>query len=202
MVEMAMTNPGVSKSTRDGYRNLLRSFRQDRCSDPIANRRPWHCEEAIQELLLLAQGMQRERRLAGEAPVIIRILTSVCPDHVYGRTAYDAFQEFAELGGKVRVIALADRAQVGEPRLTQLQQHYPERFELKNIEAAGLPIDDICHFFLVEAIAYRLEAPHKMYPAECFNDFEPEIPARINFNDPDLGGRLKDIFEILWKNQS
>ena len=65
--------------------------------------------------------------------------------------------------------------------LLLLLEEFPRTFKLRY---ARSPINApaINHFLIVHKKAYRLEAVHDK--KSSFDDMSPEIPVRINFNDP------------------
>ncbi len=54
------------------------------------------------------------------------------------------------------------------------------------------------HFILVGDRAYRQEAVHKDLMDQPFDDFSPEVPARINFDDPEGLKEQSDLFDTVW----
>jgi hypothetical protein len=55
------------------------------------------------------------------------------------------------------------------------------------------------HFLLIGENAFRQEAGHKPFTETTeFTDMEPQVSARIDFNDPATGKLLGEMFENLW----
>lgn len=180
---------------RNEYVQLLSESRKNLSDVPIGNLYPWHCAAAISELLTHALSEQRAKSLKDEFCTVC-ILTGTCPDQVYGGDSFELLKRFVAAGGKLQVLVWNRISDLS--RLRELAAAYQQHVEV--IEA-NLPSTNESppHFFLVDASAYRYEAPHQPYESSEFHDFGPEIPARICFNDPAGGSRLKLLFGNLWK---
>ena len=59
--------------------------------------------------------------------------------------------------------------------------------------------DRVPHFLLVGDDAFRQEAAHAPFTKQTrVTDTEPQVPARIDFCDPETGRSLAQIFNQLW----
>jgi hypothetical protein len=180
----------VTAQDREEYRRRLRNARENGKSEPLPNLRPWQCKMAVEELVMLAKTLQADARKTGTS-VCIRILTGVCPGHVYGNAD---FRTFLSDGGEIKILVWNENSSVSNP-LKILSDIYPKQV---HFVYARQPIQSapINHFLVVGKNAYRLEAIHEK--STIFTDMEPTIPARINFNDPEGAARLVDGFDSLW----
>ncbi len=60
-VDMREHDAPLCDETKSTYRKLLRSYSDNDVSDPVANRRPWHCKIAVEELVRFALGILPKR---------------------------------------------------------------------------------------------------------------------------------------------
>ena len=189
----------VSEEMKTEYRNLLRDYRLQQSPDPIANRRPWHCEIAIQELLAFGVRKQQLAKESGLLPVEIRVLTSSCPNHVYGRGAAEGFEKFLAAGGILKVLIWNESLDTedGASAIAGIAKSFSDQVAVR-ISGTSAKGETLMHFFVVGDQAYRLESPHKTFRASDFTDFSPEIPARICFNDQNTGTTLVHYFDHIW----
>ncbi len=188
----------MDEETKDRYRELLQSYRIEESRDPIANRRPWHCKIAVVELVEFGITVAREARKNGiaERPRI-RLLTSVCPNHIYGsREFLDSLEDFFEAGGTMQVLIYKDSFEAkGNALFAITREQKGLEFKCSRTSFKG---DHLKHFMTVGEQAYRVEAPHEPYRGVTFTDFSPEIPARICFNDTEGARNLTGFFDELW----
>ena len=182
----------VSEKAKAGYRELLQLRRKGKSAEPIPNRYPWHGEMAIRELLEFARSAQQQGH-----PADIRILTGSAPDRVYGCEDRSVWDQFAKAGGRIRIIVWGDNpGKCGGVLRALYETNESVEFRLSGTnELAG----QLMHFVVVGNSAYRLEAPHTPFPDDTiFQDFSPEIPARICFNDPIGGEAMVRCFDSMW----
>lgn len=185
--------PKANEENRLKYRQLLRSFREKNSQDAIGNRYPWHCQIAVEELLEYAVSAARK------SEVEIKLLTSSCTDFVYGTDEImNKFATFLSKGGCMRVLVWSDKVDDTGRKLLKLKDDYPGTFQFRLSGTRELG-NELQHFLVVGETAYRLEAPHEAIEGCQFNDFHPEIPARICFNDKKGGDQLLAFFDDLWQ---
>jgi hypothetical protein len=147
---------------------------------------------AVDQLMKLAN-----ERQADGAKQTVRLLTGSCPDFVYGRDAFKEFSKFVDDGGRLKILAWTKSLDAVRPKLTSLADDHPDQVEVRVSNRDDLN-DQIPHFLLVEDGAYRYEVPHAAVDASTCSDFEPEVPAKISFNDEDNGRGLREFFDELW----
>lgn len=199
-MEMQIVN--ATDEVRSQYKAALRTYREEARRDPIANRFPWHGELAVTELLDFARQKQAELLLINAkkrpAPVQVRLITGTSPDRVYGLLASRAFDAFLDVGGCVRVLIWNDKPECCGGELQKKVEKYKDRLSIRLSKTMEFS-EQIRHFLVVDKVAYRLESPHAPFDtAAAFDDFSPEIPARICFNDPAGAARLVEYFDSLW----
>ncbi len=185
----------VSEEIAEQYLRILREQRESGGTQVIANRYPWHCKLALTELLNDAIELQRESD--SETPVIVRILTGTCNDHVYGNAdAMEHFETFLHAGGQIRVLvwnhSLDENCSVAK-----LRANFPGlKMKKSGTNVRG---NELHHFVVVGMKSYRFEEPHLAVEAHEFDDFFPEIPASICFSDQRGAEQLVRFFDEIWK---
>jgi hypothetical protein len=188
----------MDEETKSTYRELLQSYRIDESKDPIANRRPWHCKIAVEELVEFGISKAREARKnqLPERPRI-RLLTSVCPNHIYGSHGFlERLEEFFDAGGTVQVLVYSDSFDTrGSALFAITKEQAGIQFRCSR---TSFKSEQLKHFMTVGDQAYRVEASHPPHKSSDFTDLSPEIPARICFNDPEGTSNLKGFFDALW----
>lgn len=185
----------VSDQLREDYRRILRRARAEGTDQAIGNRYPWQCREAVQELLDFAREQQEKKP---ETPVEVLVITASFPNYVFGNNeSVKQAKSFLQNGGKMRVLIWAKNPKVHDNDMFLSCRGFPEFI----VRKTGMDeyADRVAHFLVASGSAFRLEAPHKISPACSFDDFKPEIPARISFNDSKLGGELVSHFHHQWK---
>jgi hypothetical protein len=189
----------MDEDTKSRYRELLRSYRIEESEDPIANRRPWHCKIAVVELVEFGITAAREAKKQGlpERP-LIRLLTSVCPNHIYGsREFLDSLEDYFDAGGTMQVLVYNDSFETkGNALFAITRERDGLDFKCSKTSFKG---DHLKHFMVVGNQAYRVEAAHEPHRGDVFTDFYPEIPARICFNDQAGSRELSSFFDELWR---
>lgn len=187
----------ASKKMRDEYRNLLRNYRLEENKSPVANRHPYHAQIAVSELMELAISKltTSSRRSSSNEALII---TGSAPDRVFFPETADSFDRFFKAGGRVRLVVWNDTFKCGD-RLRALFDKHVGQVEWRVSQTQDFA-SEVAHFLLVCDQAYRLESPHEPFINVPFdNDFTPEIPAKICFNDPEGGASLRSYFEEVWE---
>jgi len=183
---------------RTKYRELLRSLREGNSTQSVTNLRPWHCAAAVSELMAFACDSQKAIKASSNGHATVRILTGSCPQHVYGKDAMEPTRQFVLDGGQVRVLVYNDSIDTTQNSLYSLGRQFPQTVQWR-LSRTNVDGDKLSHFFVVNAAAFRLEAPHRKLSGENFTDCEPKIPARICFNDPETANQLVKFFDGLWE---
>jgi hypothetical protein len=188
----------ASDSLKEQYADVLAFAREVKSPEAVGNLYPWHSELAVIELMRHAIQLQKDRKNSNAEPATVSLLTGACPDHVYGRDAYDKFADFVRLGGKLKIVAWAEKLRGSVPRLMSLRRDYRDNVDIR-LSRVDEPEYGIPHFLLVERSAYRFEPPHESCSGQEVSDFEPEVPARICFNDSESGQQLGDFFNDIFE---
>ncbi len=180
------------ESSTQRYHNALRLLRERQHPDSITVRFPWQCKIAFLELIELA--IRRIDENPGSH--VIRIITGKFPWKVYVPPVGDSLVKYLELGGKLKVLVWND--ELGDSqKLVDVLARQTGRFECRlahTKESASM----ISHIFVVDDIAYRIEAPHSPFDGEPITDVSPIVPSRICFNDRSSSAKLAEYFESLW----
>lgn len=188
----------VSETVRREYEEILERCRVNKSESGIANLYPWHCKAAIGKLLDEAIGRQNGMNgIKDGGQTNVRILTSHCPDHVFGKQGvFPKLSIFLNAGGRLKILVWnkSDAEGIGGDIFSLQNPHATIRFSQTTLLAK-----EIQHFLVVDNNAYRLEQGHDPVEGQKFNDFYPEIKARICFNDPLQGEALVKFFDTLWE---
>lgn len=184
----------IKDATRNDYRLVLKKARASGRAEFVGNRYPWQCREAVAELSCYA--LERQRN-SPQVPVTIRILTSSFPNYVFGSDeTVKNLRDFLQAGGLVRVLVWNESLDVDDSMLLAACGDHPG-FELRESGTSDFG-DKLQHMVVVDADAYRIEQPHADFKSGAFDDFAPEIPAKIAFNEPGNGTRHASTFDQLW----
>jgi len=189
----------VSHEVRKEYKRILHRSRVDKSESFVGNRYPWQCQAAVHELLSF--GIDRQSKRAANEPVEILILTGSLPDYVFGVDhSCTEFEDFLNAGGRVRVLVWAKEIQPGARKLIEHNKHLSAlQVRVSGTDNRG---ESLSHFLVVDKTAYRLERPHPKVPPQAFDDFTPEIPAKITFNDPTFATELATFFDDIWNRMT
>ena len=110
------------------------------------------------------------------------------------------------IGGQIRILAWTDTLESPRKKevktLLCLAEAGGNNAVVTRVSGTREHGEKLSHFLLVGTKAYRYEAPHKYFSDEDVDDFSPEIPARICFNDPVTATRLSEFFDELWNTVS
>lgn len=190
----------VSIEAAMAYERVLMTSRLSRSTDPIPNRYPWHCRIAVRELMRLAIQLQCEQKKVG-SPVTIRLLTGTLSKNVYGSSLLASLGDFLGIGGHLKILVWNT-----EKAIFESYGHNSPLMSFASVPGLALRFsgsrdfgDKLMHFMTVDDFAFRMEAPHPYFESNTFNDFEPDIPAQISFNNPAVTRSLNDFFESLWE---
>ena len=167
---------------------LLEGAAADPSLAVIANRFPWQTKMAIDKLLEVAV----KRR---NAP--IRLLTGGGPEGFYDERLAARFRTCKEHGSPfIRVLVWQKSAEGISQALLNLVAD--KTIELR-VSGTDQYADEVPHFLLIGDDAYRQEAAHPRFTCSTvFGESEPQIPARIDFGDPEGGQVLKSVFDQVW----
>ncbi len=120
------------------------------------------------------------------------------PQRIYGGDVAVKLQRFLDLGGQLRILLTEGSA--FKSSLEQFSAHKNVSMRQEVDMGADRPRN---HFFLVDDEAYRFESEHDTFTGNEFrsdDDFHPEIPARICFNDQPNAAVLREWFDQVWGN--
>ena len=193
---LGMSDSKASEHLLRQYTEMLERARVTNSRDPVLNRYPWQCEAALNQLSILAAGLQDESKKSGASDnVVIRIRTDSLPMRIYGGVVADRISSFLNSGGMLRILVTKGKVS-GLSAIDRFQNHtnVEVRQEDDSLEFRN-------HFFVVDKSAYRYESPHDLFSGKEFddgNDFTPAVPARVCFRDNDGASHLADIFDVIW----
>lgn len=168
------------------YDRMLRDAREQRQQVQIANRFPWQTRLATRHLLEAAK----------ERIESIRILAGTGGPNFFTEEMISLLRNCADAGCAIRMLVWQPDLNTVASGIKELYTEGKLRLLPSGTKKFGATIP---HFLLVGEDAYRQEAGHEEFdPAKPFTETEPEIPARISFNDPENALRLVGMFESLW----
>ena len=174
------------KEWKRDYRKRLENAEEK--GKAIGNRYPWQTRLAVEVLL----------KKAAREQLPIRILCGGIPQDFYDEDVTALLQACLKAGCEIKIAVWHDSTSAISPKIRQLSQKYPGQFKLLWSGVKGDVAKHLLHFLLVGDRAYRQEAVHEDFVDQTFNDFSPEIPARIHFNDPDGLKQQLGLFEDVW----
>jgi hypothetical protein len=152
----------------------------------IANRYPWQARIAAHKLLQIAQ----------EGKLPIRVLSGRCHEGFYDKDFAAQLQTCKERGCAIRILVWQISTECISPDLIKLSE--TGVIELRVSGTVDFE-NTVPHFMLVGDSAFRQEAGHPAFNKNTvFSDTEPQVPARIDFNDPTTGKVLSAMFDNLW----
>lgn len=184
------------------YRDTVRTYREQRSSDPIFTEHPWQACIAFEELMQEAVQIQTKRKKEKKPPLVVRILSGSFPFKVYGRQPLQKlFIEFFDVGGQCKILVWNEKLGANKVLVDGLSKIAHERggkcdWLLSKISRFG---DVLSHLFLVDETAYRIESPHPPVQHELMTETMPSIPSRLCFNDRSGGKDLANGFDSLWE---
>lgn len=184
---MNITKPVLTSEDRDTFRAILEGCASTPSIGVIANRFPWQSKMALQKLLDVAE---REK-----AP--IRMLSGGGLENFYDEQIAERLGKCKAAGCPfIRVLVWQKEASGVSSALLKLGES--DAIELR-ISGTDEFAERIPHFLLVGEHAFRQEATHARFTSSTkLSDVEPEIPARIDFDDTESGSSLARSFDKIW----
>lgn len=188
MDAIAMPNKPVLTS---GDKVTFRAILEGAAANPnlcvIANRFPWQAKLAAEKLLQIAQ----------QEKLPIRVLSGRCHEGFYNTDFASRLQACKDSGASpIRILVWQKSTECISPALLKLADEGVIELRVSGTEQFESTVP---HFLLVGEHAFRQEAGHLPFTDRTvFTDAEPQVPARIDFNDPATGKILSALFEKLW----
>lgn len=180
----------TKQQIRDDYRRLLREFKDNRSSAPIANRYPWQSKMAMAELLSFAASLRA---------VDVRLITGTGEDYIYRGEVAGQFRAAAEVGCAIKILICLKPLAGSASVLKNLARDLPDNVELKTLPQ-GPSWEDLPHFLSVDEQAYRLETPHRPFKDREFSDISPETVAQIRFKEDPSETRIVPLLNRVFDN--
>lgn len=182
-----MSKPVLSSSDKATFRAMLAGAAANPDVGVVSNRFPWQSKMAFEKLLDVAKAKKEG----------IRILSGSCHEGYYKEDLVKKFTECKEAGCPfIRILVWQKTPDGICPDLIKLAVDDTIDLRISGTDdyAATVP-----HFLLVGENAFRQEAGHLPFTSQTvFTELEPEVPARIDFNDPVTGKTLSGIFDKFW----
>jgi hypothetical protein len=178
--------PVLTASDKLMFRAILEGVAAFPSLAVVSNRYPWQAKLAVEKLLSLAA----ERKLP------VRIVSGRGPEGFYNDGCCTLLAACKKSGCDVRVLIWQKDSDGISPALTRLADN-----GLISLRISGTDDDagEIPHFILVGDRAFRQEAGHPPFTENTvLTETEPQVPARIDFDDSTTGKVLLDFFDKLW----
>ena len=152
----------------------------------ISNRYPWQARIAAGKLLQIAR--------TNHLP--IRVLSGRCHEGFYDQRLAEQLQLCKETGCSIRFLVWQKSAEGISPALIKLSESGVIELRVSGTDQFE---SSVPHFILIGDRAFRQEAGHPPFNKDTvFTEYEPQVPARIDFNDPATGKVLIGMFDNLW----
>jgi hypothetical protein len=179
--------PVLSSEDKATFRAILEGAAAAPDLGVIANRYPWHSKMAIEKLLDFAK--------LHKLP--IRIISGGGPEGFYDESIAKQFRDCKQAGCKpIQILVWQKDTNEISPALLSLANANVIDLRISGTDDYA---DKITHFLLVGDKAFRQEAAHPRFGKHTvFSDNEPQLPARIDFSDPEAGKSLLSTFSQLW----
>ena len=181
------SKPVLSSGDKGTFRAILEGAAARPEFGVISNRFPWQAKMASVKLL----GVAEVKKLP------IRMLSGRCPEGFYTKDFCDKLVACKEAGVSLIRVMVWQKDAIGiSPELLTLASSGTIELKVSGTDdgAASVP-----HFLLVGNNAFRQEAGHTPFTAQTIiTDTDPQVPARIDFDDPVTGGKLCKFFDDLW----
>lgn len=168
------------------YRRRLEEAASTGSAEQIGNKYPWQVRQAEEVLL----------DLAASKALPVRILCGGIPKEFYDSSMVLRLRKCLDAGCNVKVAVWHEDPAVISPEVLALATEAKE-FSLR-LSKYFKQVGPIEHFMLIGEQAYRKEALHEDLAEAKFDDVQPEVPARICFNDRDEATGLGQIFDLVW----
>jgi hypothetical protein len=180
------SKPVLTSSDKVAFSAILEGAAANPTLCVIANRYPWQARIAAHKLLQIAR--------YGSLP--IRVLSGRCHEGFYDKDFAAQLQDCKDNGCVVRILVWQASPECISPDLIKLSETGVIELRLSGTEDFE---NEVPHFMLVGDSAFRQEAGHPPFNKNTtFSDDEPQVPARIDFNDPATGKVLSAMFDNLW----
>lgn len=169
------------------YEEILRDASEQKQEVLIANRFPWQTRMATKSLLDHARNSHEP----------VSILAGTGGQNFFDDEMARSLRNCADAGCEIRMLVWQPDESTIAPAVKELRGQGKITLRLSGTKKFSTTLP---HFLLVGEDAYRQEAGHPEFPPDMkFDDTSPDIPARISFNDPMDGLRLKGMFETFWQ---
>lgn len=152
----------------------------------VSNRFPWQARMAVERLLDYAKDHKLD----------VRVLSGKCPEGFYNEKIANKLTECSHEGCKIKVLVWQKDTTGIAPTLLKLSE--AGAIDLR-ISATDNFANAVPHFLIAGEKAFRQEAAHPPFTDKTsFSETEPQVPARIDFDDPATGKVLVDFFDKVW----
>ena len=121
------------------------------------------------------------------------------PDGFYDTDLVSLFTACLKAGCEIKIAVWNDTISVISKELRKLAAEQTERFHLYWSSHKGEIFNHLPHFLVVGDCAYRQEAVHDDLSTAKWDEFSPEVPARIDFGDTEGAKSLLELFKHVWK---
>lgn len=180
------SKPILRSDSRETFRTLLEGVASKPELGTLMNRFPWQSRLATERLLQYARSTQKP----------IRILSGSAPEGFYDQAMVKELEACKAAGCTIQIL-------IWQKDATGISDGLMNLFETDTIDLLVSGTDEayekVPHFLLVGDSAFRQEAPHKRFESGIlFSENSPEVPARIDFDDPVTGKKLRDLFDGVW----
>lgn len=173
---------------REEYKKVMRAAREGKKDKELSNRFPWQVKESLKELFIHALA-------TGET---IRMLCGTAIESFFGEEQVDLLRQCADQPNscKIKLLLWNETSSMVAPGLMELVNAGKIEMRISGTTEFG---GDVPHFQVVGDRAFRQEANHEEIAPELIaSDWYPEVPARINFNKPEVGKPLVKFFDDLY----
>ncbi len=183
-----MSKPVLSSSDKATFRAMLAGAASNPDVGVVSNRYPWQSKMAFEKLLDVAKTKKEG----------IRILSGSCHEGYYKEDLVKKFTECKDAGCPfIRILVWQKSADGICPALLKLAED--DTIDLR-ISGTDDFASTVPHFLLVgeNAFSSRSWTSAFLTSQTTFTETEPQVPARIDFNDPVTGKTLTGIFVKFW----
>jgi hypothetical protein len=176
----------LSASSKEEFAAFLEAAARHPELFVLSNRYPWQARMAADRLL----------DLAAEKKMEVRILSGQCHEGFYNQDFATKLHRCFAAGCRVRILVWQQSFDGISAKLIEMAKD--KQIDLK-VSGTNEYASSIPHFLLIGESAFRQEAGHDPFTAQTkFNEIEPQVPARIDFNDPEAGKVLAGLFDTFW----
>jgi hypothetical protein len=178
--------PVLTASDKLTFHAILEGIAANPKIATISNRYPWQARMAVEKLLTIA----KDKKLP------IRIITGRGPEGFYNEGCCGLLAACKKNGCSIQILVWQKDSNGISPSLLKLAEDGVVSLRISGTDdnAGAIP-----HFLLVGDKAFRQEAGHNPFTNDTlFSETEPQVPARIDFEDPVTGKVLLEFFDKLW----